>query len=165
MEIVKTCPVCGRIFTAYANATKYCSPECRIKGRADAIQAWQLRTGYKEKKRLSMQQKRAEDRKAINQRRAKAARIQHEKAREIETERKKKRSEDLMAQADAGDLTAQMILACDRGNMLEYWRLRKAMYLNSNNILNVGNTNIQEEDFEYKVMAEVALKRKKDNDQ
>lgn len=117
--ITRTCPVCGRAFTAKYNQ-KYCSDRCRVIGKRQVRAAWKDRTGYRERDRERARRVRAElaaeeqERRAIEEARLKA-----------EWDRKHKettaaRRADLERKAASGDPMSRMLLIINKYDP-EYW--------------------------------------------
>ena len=56
----KKCEICGKQFDGKVPNAKYCSDACRDRGAALRREEWEERTGYRDKKREEMQQRRLE---------------------------------------------------------------------------------------------------------
>lgn len=110
-----TCTICGNTFYSESGNAKFCSDECRLEGSKIARRAWEERTGYKDKQRELMREKRKKER------------IDNIKQNKIDlTERKKERSESeskrieqLQNAAAAGDPLSRMMLA--KRYSKEFW--------------------------------------------
>lgn len=161
-----TCVVCGNSFYTTANHAKYCGSHCREIGTKRVRNDWEKNTDYNDKVKLLMQEKRAAQRHAENQMKA-AERIKLQQARKAqEEETAKARPEILHVEAEAGNLRALRVLASERGDLVEQWRLYKEMVLQSadksgfypNHI--VGRVSLYDDDFEH-LVAEQLEKNKK----
>lgn len=57
----KICAICGAEFEARSNRAKYCSEPCKLKGHWKARDAWEIRTGFADRMRDYMREKRAKE--------------------------------------------------------------------------------------------------------
>ncbi|MBG9989016.1 hypothetical protein HZY88_08515 [Aerococcaceae bacterium DSM 111176] len=160
------CAVCGNSFYTTANHAKYCGSQCREIGTKRVRNDWEKNTDYNDKVKLLMQEKRAAQRQEKNEA-LKAERLMHQQAQKAKDEEVAKvKREKLLAKAEAGDLRALRVLASERGDLVEQWRLYKEMVLQSadktgrypNHI--VGGVSLYDEDFEH-LVAEQLEKNKK----
>ena len=160
------CVVCGNSFNTTANHAKYCGSHCREIGNKKVRNDWEKNTDYNDKMKLLMQEKRAAQRQEKNEA-LKAERLMYQQAQKAKDEEVAKvKREELLAKAEAGDLRALRVLAGERGDLVEQWRLYKEMVLQSaektgrypNHI--VGGVSIYDEDFEH-LVAEQLEKNKK----
>lgn len=155
------CTMCGKTFLSQNKHAKYCSPLCRVDGAKQTRKMWEQSSRYKEKQNDRMREKRQEEQLAVqakrNAQRSKRGAI----AEKEESERKKKRDQELHRQAEKGKLSARQTLALERGDTLEYWRSYKERILLSEKKFNrtgvhlVGGIDIHEEHFEYLVDAQL----------
>ncbi|MBG9987881.1 hypothetical protein HZY88_02690 [Aerococcaceae bacterium DSM 111176] len=161
-----TCVVCGNSFYTTANHAKYCGSQCREIGTKKVRNDWEKNTDYNDKVKLLMQEKRAAQRQEKNEA-LKAERLMYQQAQKAKDEEVAKvKREKLLAKAEAGDLRALRVLAGERGDLVEQWRLYKEMVLQSadesgfypNHV--VGGISIYDEDFEH-LVAEQLEKNKK----
>lgn len=139
----KKCPVCGEIFISAGRNQKYCSEECRAKNAPIVYAEWQQRTGYREKQRDKMRERRAKDVTILS---AEHEKRQAERAATLNAkieQAKEERRADIERGANSGKLFAQMQLALINHDGALYWELRelyeaaereriRAMFLQSN---------------------------------
>ena len=121
----KTCPVCGEIFISAGRNQKYCSEECRAKNAPNVYAAWAERTGYREKQRDKMRERRAKDVTILSAEREKQ---QTERAAEVNARIEQAKADsraDLERRAASGDLFAQMQFALINHDGALYWELRE----------------------------------------
>jgi len=161
------CAICGSEFEVPGGNAKYCSEKCRKDGQRMRRQEWESRTGYKEKQRQAAAEHRVELARIAEQEAKEASRKR--KSAETKARRKKERKQtaELEAKAAEGDKLASMKLALKQGNLLEYWRLYKEIFMGENVRLNmvgkntVGGIDIYDDAFEYKVVE--LLKEQREN--
>lgn len=153
-----SCAICGTTFTASSARAKYCSPTCKDLGAKNARRKWEAKSDYKEKQRLRMKERRRVSREELHrQQEAVQAVIRQERLEQAKEDRKKTLAET-RRKAKAGDLDAQMDIALEKGNSLEYWRLYKECILQSEKEFNyigrhtVGGIEVREDNFEYLVV-------------
>ena len=96
---------------------------CREIGNKKRRKEWEQRTGYAEKQKLMARKNRCNKPEAG-----------HKKKSEQKDSAKNQKQEKLIKnnleqRANEGDLYALGILALKRGDVLEYWRLRKEKYI------------------------------------
>lgn len=114
---LKKCPVCGAEFNARGR-TVYCSPKCKNEAAVKIRRAWEERTGFQEKQRLYMRNKRAErsaERDA--QQKQRLEQLEERNAQILANLRR-----DFEERCKAGDPSALMEKALSEKNYLEYWR-------------------------------------------
>lgn len=153
------CAICGKEFEVLGGNAKYCGEKCRKEGQRMRRLEWESRTGYKEKQRQAVAEHRAELARIAEQEAKEAAR--KKKSADTKARRKKERQEavELAQRAENGDKIALLRIALKKGNILEYWRLRKEITLEEDektgrisNIV-IGGTSVYAGDFEYQVLA------------
>ena len=168
-ERTYTCVVCGESFNTKANHAKYCGSQCREIGTKKVPNDWEKNTDYNDKVKLLMQEKRAAQRHEKNEAQT-AERLMYQQVQKAKDEEVAKvKREELLAKAEAGDLRSLRVLAGERGDLVEQWRLYKEMVLQSadksgfypNHV--VGGISIYDEDFEHLVAEGLEEDRKKRN--
>lgn len=160
------CIICGKEFKTQGGNVKYCSEKCRRDGQRKRRIEWEKRTGYKEKQRLAAAEHRVELARIAEQEEKEAQRKR--KAAETKAKRKKEREEtaELEVKAAAGNKIAHMKLALKKGNVLEYWRMYKEIYMEDNERFDmigknmVGGIDVYDDAFEYKI--ELLLKEQRE---
>lgn len=152
---VISCIICGKEFTAEAANAKYCSMECRQKGRYQRRKDWEKETGFLEKQRKKMQNYRdkitEQERIAQEEEAKKAARNRKRQ----QTRRLNKLKALLIRDAEEGNPAAKMILLSqEKGNTSpEYWdafkacELRYADSIHKKSATTVNGISIDNEEF------------------
>ena len=112
------CPVCGRQFMTDKPRQKYCSDQCAKTGAYKTRREWVNRSGYNDKQRQKMRERRAieNEAKEIQIRQEREAAQERQKAAQ---ERAEREHELLQERAAAGDPFARMALSAKDSR--EYW--------------------------------------------
>lgn len=113
--IEKICVICGNRFVAGSQNSKYCCSECRAEGAKLTRRAWEDKTGYKEKQKLLMREKRGKQRKEDIEQKQK----EKEERKRLNTERNNNRAKQIKMDAAAGDPIARMLMV-DKYSK-DYW--------------------------------------------
>ena len=112
------CVICGKLFTRENGNGKYCSRKCSEIGSKAKRKEWELRTGYREKKRIEAQKRRDATKAAAKADREAAAQQRAEDFNRWKAERKEQHPEN--------ELSRLASIAEMNGNSSpEYWEAFK----------------------------------------
>lgn len=122
-ERLVKCIICGKEFTTNRTNVKYCSDECRNKGRESKRKEWEKKTGYTLKQCEKMREKREH--------------IKHEKAlQEKKIEKAKEKQKEINEKRNRTRLLNDKICllseSYNQGNPLDGMILAKMLYGNKN---------------------------------
>lgn len=123
-EIIKYCTICGAEFTAHIGNAKFCSDSCRKEGTKQRRKAWEEKTGFKDKHRKQMQEKRKEKAAAVREEMDLRKVFENKELMEQREAQRQERLADLKKRAKKGDSLARMSLALYENGLysVEYWQ-------------------------------------------
>lgn len=154
----KICVICGKEFETLSGRANYCGSACKRIGQRQRRKEWEVRTGYRDKQRKAAAELRAEQAKAAELEAKKIDRKRRAAENRIRRIKERQESKELQERAEKGDKIALMRLALKQRNVLEYWRIRKAIVLDEDERLGttakntVGGIDVYDDAFEYKVV-------------
>ena len=123
-EIIKICTICGREFSTHVNSAKFCSDACRAAGKKQTREAWERKTGFKEKQRKTMQEYRKKLYAENTERKSVKNESFLQELEELRKQREAERLSDLKRKAKKGDKLACMMIALKQHGLfsMEYWQ-------------------------------------------
>lgn len=156
MDRVVKCPICGQEFATNKPREKYCV-NCKEEASKRTRDSWKIRSGYNEKQRNAIREKRAKEleiKTGITQAMKQA---EYDARLKAEQERMEKNHRELVEAAKNGDALANMQLS--RGwEDSNYWKWYKQYEIENMNVnidSIVNGISIFESDFESKVIESI----------
>ncbi len=120
MEFKKKCGVCGKEFISTGPKGKYCSDLCRRKGKRENRKRWEKETGFLDKQRDRMRERRSQIREAEHSEWLQSTMMEREQRICQDSLRDEEYQAELIRKAEAGDPFSRMELIGE--STPEYWR-------------------------------------------